>query len=348
MYVFLLGTSQGREGLSGLPRRQIGLLYNRRLAMKELSLTIGAHIHFRDGRGGTLHKIVVDPHTKKITDLVIARGFLQVRDYVIPVSTVEEATTEEIYVSLSTEELKEYPEYREVEFSVALDDWESDSVAPKEQVLIWYPQLGIYERERTHVPAIRRMVPSGIPSPEEAIGRAAVVRNLDGVVGHVDHVWLHPENWEITHLVVHRAILPGVFVIPFSWVQSISPKEIFIRGTTHQLKELSTTQMRLSAIDQPEGVGTAQPIDNSLTVADEVIRSLAADSRTADYMIDVLFDQGVVTLLGRVEETPARAAAEEIAHQNENVISVINALEVRPKEEIVEVVLPNLPGQNHM
>lgn len=315
--------------------------------MKELSLTIGAHIHFRDGRGGTLHKIVVDPHTKHITDLIIARGFLQVSDYVIPVSTVEEVTTGEIYVSLSTEELKEYPEYREVEFSVALDDWESDSVAPKEQVLIWYPQLGVYERERTHVPAIRRKVPSGIPAAEEAIGRSAVVRNLDGVVGHVDHVWLHPENWEITHLVIHRGIVPETFVIPFSWVQSVSPKEIFIRGTTHQLKELSATQMRLSAIDQPEGEGAAQPIDDSLAVADEVIRSLAADSRTAEFTIDVLFDQGVVTLLGTVENAQTRAAVEEIAHQNEKVLSVVNALEVLPKE-IAGVVMPNLPGQTQM
>lgn len=308
--------------------------------MEEMYLNIGAYIRFRDGTGGTLHKMVIDPHTKRVTDLVIVQGFLQSHDPVIPVSTVEKATPEEIQVALHIQDLANYPEYREVEFEERRNDWESQLIYPREHVLVWYPLVGIHERQRTVLPVIRRRIPKGISTDEEVIGRSSMVRNIDGVVGKIDHLWLDRESWEITHLVVRRDLIPHYVVIPFSWISIITPEEVFVRGSDEQLMEVPITQLHLepTGTSGVEDVNEGYHLDESLTIAEEVIAALAEDPRTASSVIEAVYERGVITLMGEVENELAHTTAEEIAHRHERVVSVVNALEVRPKADIVDRV----------
>jgi hypothetical protein len=62
-----------------------------------------------------------------------------------------------------------------------------------------------------------------------------------------------------------------------------------------------------------------------------VLDELAEDPRTASSVIEVIHDQGVITLTGEVDNELAHIAAEEIAHRHQGVTSVVNALEVRPE-----------------
>jgi osmotically-inducible protein OsmY len=71
-------------------------------------------------------------------------------------------------------------------------------------------------------------------------------------------------------------------------------------------------------------------LDKNLVIAEEVVAALAEDPRTASSVIEVVFERGVITLMGQVEGELAHTAAEEIAHCHEGVVSVVNALEVRP------------------
>jgi uncharacterized protein YrrD/predicted DNA-binding antitoxin AbrB/MazE fold protein len=312
--------------------------------MEEMYLNIGAHIRFRDGMGGTLHRVVIDPNTKRITDLVIVQGFLQRHDYVIPVSSVEKATPEEIQVALHIQDLANYPEYREVEFEEHLNDWESELLYPREHVLVWYPLVGIREQQRAVLPVIHRRISKGIPTGEEVIGRSSVVRNIDGVVGKIDHLWLNRENWEITHLIVRRGLIPHYAVIPFSWISSITPEEVFIQGSNEQLMEVPIMQLHVepTRISGVEEVNEGYHLDESLTIAEEVIAALAEDPRTASSVIEVIYECGVLTLMGPVENEEAHRAAEEIAHRHERVVSVVNALEVRSKPDVIDTVASTL------
>ncbi len=309
--------------------------------MQALYLNLGAQVHFRDGAGGTLHKLVVDPHNKQVTDLVILRGLLQKHDYVIPVSKVDYTTTDEIFVNLDLAQLADYPEYREIEFEDRVGGWDSELTSPSEHHLFWNPMVGVIEWESKTVPVIRRKVAEGIPNQEQVIGRASVVRNLDGVVGKVDHVWLDRESWKITHLVVHRGLTRRYVVIPFSWVKSITPEEIYVLGSNEQLREFSATQLRVRAALAAETgdrtLGDEHPIDERLVVAEELMTALTMDPRTAEAVIEVVFDNGVVTLSGEVENQTIRAAAEEIVHAHPGVVSVVNALEVRSRPWVDEL-----------
>ena len=51
-----------------------------------------------DGRTGHLDKVVIDPHTRRITHLIIHRGFLLTADRVVPVELVERTAPEGIFL----------------------------------------------------------------------------------------------------------------------------------------------------------------------------------------------------------------------------------------------------------
>lgn len=316
--------------------------------MQELYLNVGAHVRFQDGAGGTLHKVVLDPHTHRITDLVVVTGFLQRQERVLPISVVEDVCADEIQVGLSVQELLDYPQYQEVEVEQTLDDWDSPLDYPREYVAFWYPPVGIYVGERAALPTIRRRVATGIHTGEESLGRSTVVRNLQGVVGRLDHLWMDRQTWEVTHLVVHRGQSPHLFVshfavIPYCWVETISGNEVYIWGTDEQLKEAPMLRWYIEGKgDSAVNIGEVDALDESLTIAEEVLAELAEDPRTASSLIDAVYERGVLTLMGEVETEAAHVAAEEIASRHEQVMSVVNALEVRPKEEVMVTMTKEL------
>jgi hypothetical protein len=77
--------------------------------MDSIFLTIGAHIHFHDGGRGKLDRVVIAEDANRITHLVVGHGLLQRAEHVIPISTVEKVTSEEIQVSILAKDLANYP-----------------------------------------------------------------------------------------------------------------------------------------------------------------------------------------------------------------------------------------------
>jgi osmotically-inducible protein OsmY len=68
-------------------------------------------------------------------------------------------------------------------------------------------------------------------------------------------------------------------------------------------------------------------------VRTDVANALVEDPRTADAAIEVIAEQGIVTLRGQVPSREVRVAAEEIAKGKDGVVQVINDLSIEPPEE---------------
>jgi hypothetical protein len=113
-----------------------------------------------------------------------------------------------------------------------------------------------------------------------------------------------------------------------------------MRGVDSQLKEVPMTLLQLGLTFAVGGeIGSeAKPLDENLTIAEEVDAALSEDPRTATAVIEVVYERGVITLTGEVENESAHVAAEEIAHRHEGVVSVVNALEVRPKPDTLDTI----------
>jgi osmotically-inducible protein OsmY len=79
-------------------------------------------------------------------------------------------------------------------------------------------------------------------------------------------------------------------------------------------------------------------------IAARVRAALAQDPRTAEYSIEVIDENGLVTLKGKVNSEEAGRAAEEIASIQEGVIEVVNDLEIEQGEGPL-ITPPPVPPQ---
>jgi hypothetical protein len=65
-----------------------------RRRMNKFDFNIGATVHCKNGKFGKLQKLVVDPKSMEITDLVVGKGFLRIEERIVPVSVVDCANDE--------------------------------------------------------------------------------------------------------------------------------------------------------------------------------------------------------------------------------------------------------------
>lgn len=276
--------------------------------MNSFDFKCGAHIHFHDGRGGTLQKLVIDAHTHRVTDLVVEKGFLQKHDHVIPVSAVESVTPDEICLAIDSTQLSHFPEYREVDFMAPLEDWEP-SRSPGERILLWAPYPTVYESTDRSLPMIRRHVVQGIENHQISIGRGTLVRNRDGDVGRIDHLLVDRESWKLTHIVISRTFLPYHRVVPISWIDDMTDETVHLRGTNTDLDEL--------------------PHHQALTSRD-ILAEIQDRLNTArqDFSdVSVTLAHNTVQLRGVVTSDHARQEAEALVLSVPGVLDVENLLE---------------------
>ncbi|NPA90616.1 MAG: BON domain-containing protein [Chloroflexi bacterium] len=340
---------------------------------------IGADVYCADGRCGRLIKVVLDPHTKRVTHLIVEKGFLQKKDRVIPVDAVERVEEDRIWLKVRSDELSQFPEYREEEFEVPAPDFKPDIDYTRAQILIW---ASLYGSPIEMVqPMIRQRVKIGVDPDQPVIGRGTKVYAIDGPVGEIDHVLVDKRTGEITHIIVRKGILPRHVVVPFHLVSSVLDDGVYLKVTKKELEQMrhyipradediqaevrdklaQATEHDLSKVQAEVRDGVVYlsgqvkdveskwyaerlarsvrgviDVENALTTDTEVVARVTAalleDPRTSRYPIEVVSEHGIVTLSGVVPSEEVKRAAEEIARRQKGVITVINALEVRPED----------------
>jgi len=268
---------------------------------------IGVDVYCADGRCGKLTRVVIDPYTKRITHLVVEKGYLQKKDRVIPVTAVEEADEDRILLNVTSEALKQFPEYHEEEFTVPTPDVEEAMNYARMQVLVWATLYGIASEALQ--PMSRQRVKKGIDPEEPVIGRGTKVFALDGPVGEIDHVLVDRESGEITHLVVRKGILPRHVVVPMTLVSNILDDGVYLKADRKRLEELSSYTPRADE-----------------DILAEVQDRLAAEKEYDLSHVHAEVKRGVVRLSGYVKDARSKLYAEDVVRRVRGVIDVENAL----------------------
>ncbi|RMG97753.1 MAG: BON domain-containing protein [Chloroflexi bacterium] len=277
--------------------------------MTELTLNIGAQVYCTDGKGGKLVKIVVDPHTRRITDLIVEKGFLQKKDRVLPISLVHKTTEEAIYLNIPSTELTNYPEFREIEFTAPATDWKPFRHYPNQNILHWATPYGFTAFPEPSVPKVHHHILTGIDQNKTPVGRGTPIYTLSGMLARVDHVLVNPDTDEITHLVANKGVFPYQVIIPITLVDRITADGIYINKTTDELKGLARYTARL-------------PVD----ILEDLKQRLAA--ALPDFRhVRLQLDKGVLSLHGFVKDEAAREEAETIARAVPGVLKVENYLD---------------------
>lgn len=276
--------------------------------MTTFDFNIGAQVYCGKEPCGELLKVVVDPHRERVTDLVVQRGFLLKKDRVLPVSAVERTTGQAIYLSASSDEMEDYPEYREVDFRKAAPGWGQVKQYKAEHTRCWASPWGPLCQEPAFVPMVRQRIHENIPSTLEVIERGTPVFNAMGKIGKVDHVVVDRETGEITHLVVRKGLIPEHPIVPASAIENVGEDGITIDVTDRALEEL------------PHYV--PRPEKEILTELEERLGALPYDFSD----VKVALEDGVIRLTGSVASVESKRRAEATARSVEGVLDVEDEL----------------------
>ncbi|MCI0393320.1 MAG: BON domain-containing protein [Chloroflexi bacterium] len=299
--------------------------------MNEFELNIGARVHCQDGECGKLAKIAVDPDVWQVTHLIAEEGFLLKRDRAFPISIVERATAEDIYLTIRAEELTSYPEYREEHIERPADQATASAGGARLEATPYMTTVA------PPIPMVRERVRYGVSAELAVIERGTPIQTQERTIGKLDHVLALPEDGAITHLVIRRGTLfTHQEVVPISMVEHIGERSIALAVSEEELGQLPQ--------DIPQGetrpeetvgaeVAGKRPVGEmtggaEMSLTSRVTAALMADPRTSKAVIEVIEEHGVVTLAGQVDSPKTREAAQAIAASQPGVISVVNTLQV--------------------
>jgi osmotically-inducible protein OsmY/sporulation protein YlmC with PRC-barrel domain len=275
----------------------------------EPALRIGAPVFAQDGRVGHLSKVVIDPHTRRATHLIIHRGVLLDEDRVVPVELVERATPEGIVLHLSSREVARQPLYQEERFVNPPPGWEASSGYQASEVLFWgLPYGGVTP---PILPVVEYTIRHGIPERTTVLERHTEVRTRDELTGVIDHLLVDPLRQELTHLVVRFDDQPQQpVIVPVEWVVDLGDGYVLLKCTREDL--------------QQQQLYTPPHSDAELAAA--VTTALQHQGGDALKQVQVEVDRGLVALQGTTPSVADKAKAEEIARSVYGVITVRNNL----------------------
>jgi sporulation protein YlmC with PRC-barrel domain len=188
-----------------------------------------ADVFTSDGKKvGKIHRVVLDPRSKIVTDLVVKEGHLFTRDKVVSIDRVESGTELRATLKKGAEKPEDLPDFEEKHY-FQVDKEETPRDREQARPIMWYFPLPRVAWWRTSpyplyprppfVAATERNIPEGTVPLEEG----AKVVSLDGEhVGDVERVYTEPEEQRITHLLLSQ----GVFskeekLIPTAWLDGI-------------------------------------------------------------------------------------------------------------------------------
>lgn len=276
---------------------------------------IGMDVFCSDGKIGKLIKVALDPHSNRVTDLIVEKGLVLKRDRVFPVELVERVSSDAIYLTISQQAVTQYPVYREVEFKINEQPILQELGYLPNQTTHWDWRYGATPTiDGTVRPAIREKVHKGIEPTHHVIGRGTRVCNVDETIGYVDHLLLDQSN-KVTHLVMRRGLLPFRAILPIDLIREKGSDTVYVSLTRQELNSLEKYTPRSDK-------------DLLVEIGDKLSQITDFDLNH----IKVELVDGLVKLTGSVASVMGKERAQRIAESVKGVLGVQN--EIRTNTEV--------------
>lgn len=222
-----------------------------------MQFTNGARVYSADDHEvGRIERVVMHPHTKQITHVVVRQGLIFTEDKVLPVDLFTETTKDRAVLSKNSEQLENLPKFEETEY-VPMENWSQentdvDNAEPLPSVY-WYPSLavapyatpGIYGSlpgtyyDDPNYRYVRRTV-QNIPEGTVALGEGSRVVSADGEhVGDVERVFSNSATDHATHLLISKGLLFKEHkLIPTFWIKDVAEEEVHLIVNSELLETL--------------------------------------------------------------------------------------------------------------
>lgn len=192
-----------------------------------------AHVYTFDRHDvGRVERVVLDPETRKVSHIVVRKGFLFVEDKVVPLSLIDSTTDEGVFLRADAIDLDKLPRFEETQYVSLTEEERREAAYPTGSAL---PMYWLYMGESwmaydTHPSTVRAETEQNIPDNTVAVKEGARVISADGKhVGNVERVILSNQTSKATDLVIAQ----GLFfkeekVIPMRMVSRVAEDEIHL------------------------------------------------------------------------------------------------------------------------
>jgi hypothetical protein len=210
--------------------------------VKSFDFKFGTAVYGRETYCGHLARLVIDPESQCLTELIVESGLLFKQSTVVPVSEVEEATTTHVRLAVGCQEMAGYPAFSEmtVEHPDYRDQsWVTPVVPIQESTLIGVTGTGMVPTA-VNVTTIREKVRQGVSEGKIVLGNKTPVYGMDGRIGHLHHLITvnNLQECQIQYLVVTQGILlPKHFMIPIDYVKVLSEQGMHLLISDTELGE---------------------------------------------------------------------------------------------------------------
>lgn len=209
----------------------------------------GTEIYLENGKKvGQISRVVIDPKSKKVTHLVVEKGFLIPEDHVVPIEAVGSAGEDRVVLTgdLSIQDLAPFEVTHYVD--VDRDEWSAGGDVPAGSFapsFYWYPPVGTIGGVAYPAPALGAATPATethrtIPEDTVPLNEGADVVSRDGrPIGSVEQVFSDPQTNRITHFVISQGLLfKDRKMVSVSWVDTIDEDRIYLSVGAHTLERL--------------------------------------------------------------------------------------------------------------
>jgi len=196
-------------------------------------------------RIGSLERIVVNPKSKAMTDIVVRTGgLLDAEEKVVPIGLVTETTESQIVLNEDAGDLDDFPAFEEEHLVEGGENPEQPYItmpATIQPVVFGYPGLGPSIVTTTPGEPLVTEVEQNIPESTVAMKEGAKVISADGDnLGRLERVLAEPALDQITHLLISTGGLARKLkLIPAQWVLTLGEDEVHLRVKKDQVEELT-------------------------------------------------------------------------------------------------------------
>lgn len=200
-----------------------------------------------DHHVGDIARVVIDPHTREVTDIIVREGFLFTEDRILPTDLIATTSDDTVRLNVTKDALPDLRPLVEQHFIPADDLAEDEALAAPGVAapLYGYPPAGMgwwgggYS---TYWPAqpVNVETESNLPEGSVVLNQGARVTSADGEhVGDIDEVITDGTDGVATHFVIAEGFLfKERKIIPTGWIQKVRTDDVLLSVRAKVLERL--------------------------------------------------------------------------------------------------------------
>jgi uncharacterized protein YrrD len=181
---------------------------------------------------GRIDRVVIDPHTKETTCLVVKEGLLFTEDKMVAVELIDSAMEEKVNLRKDAGDLQNLPLFEKTHYVYPKrDNVKQGHDTGTAKPVLWYPPLSSpWGALNYPVPEYMKVTEQNIPEGTVALKEGAKVLSADGKqVGKIDRIFTDRETSRITHLLISKGVfLKAQKLVPAFWIDKVDEDEVVI------------------------------------------------------------------------------------------------------------------------